>query len=202
VLERGAGWRFLLPSPASSAARIGAVLLLIDAGLATSFERLAPFLVLFANRAASRCRERSRAGTLSSAPRTPDGAASAAAWLLQFAVSIYGGVLRARAIGILMLALFGFLGLRRHPTAANGLKSFSLHDLHQRRGRSLVHRARGAVDWPYRASSSRSAQIVARTTPAVRASHDRSGRSGRSARRVVAIGLAVAVLLFLQRTRI
>ena len=68
----------------------------------------------------------------------------AAAWLFQFGVSVYGGYFGA-GIGILMLAVLGFLGLS-DIHAANGLKNFFALCIN---GVAAVYFiARGAVNWP------------------------------------------------------
>lgn len=107
----------LLPSLLGGA--LGAVLLLMTP--TRSFERLAPFLILFATilfmfqGAVSRWSEKTHAPA-----KAP--VRLIAVSLFQFGVAVYGGYFGA-GIGILMLAALGFLGLS-DIHAMNGLKSF------------------------------------------------------------------------------
>jgi uncharacterized membrane protein YfcA len=66
------------------------------------------------------------------------------AWLLQFCVAVYGGYFGA-GIGILMLAVLGFLGLS-DIHAMNGLKNFFGLSINGVAAAYFI--ARGAVDWP------------------------------------------------------
>jgi uncharacterized membrane protein YfcA len=93
------------------------------------FANLAPLLVLFATVlfmvqgvvARGRARGGAAGDTTAVAP-LPTGGRQAAALLAQLLVAVYGGYFGA-GIGILMLALLGFLGLR-DIHAMNGLKNF------------------------------------------------------------------------------
>lgn len=129
----------LLPSLLGGA--LGAVLLLMTPS--RTFERLAPFLILFATvlfmlqGAVSRW-----TGEPHVAARTP--ARLALAWLFQFGVGVYGGYFGA-GIGILMLAVLGFLGLS-DIHAANGTKNFLAMCMNG--VAALYFIARGAVEWP------------------------------------------------------
>jgi uncharacterized membrane protein YfcA len=184
--ERGSGWKFLL-LPSLLGGAIGAVLLLSTP--ARTFEGLAPFLVLFAT-ALFALQGAAPRRTLH--PGAADGARRhiAAAWVLQFAVSIYGGYFGA-GIGILMLALFGFLGLS-DIHAANGLKNFLTICINGVAAAWFV--ARGAVDWP--AALVLAAGAIVGGYAGARVARLIGQRRARAA--VVLIGLAVAVLLFLQ----
>src|SRR5262249_57553803 len=87
---------------------LGAVLLLKTP--ARSFQKLAPFLILFATilfmLQGAVARWARSEGKEAGSPRATRWTA---AWLYQFAVGIYGGYFGA-GIGILMLAVLGFLG--------------------------------------------------------------------------------------------
>jgi uncharacterized membrane protein YfcA len=190
VRERGAEWRFLL-LPSLLGGAIGAVLLLSTP--ARTFEQLAPFLVLFAT-ALFALQGASPRWRLSSGAADDGGRRIAAAWLLQFAVSIYGGYFGA-GIGILMLALFGFLGLA-DIHAANGLKSFFTICINGVAAAWFI--LRGAVDWP----AALVVAIGAIVGGYAGARFARSIGQERARAAVVAIGLAVAALLFLQRARL
>jgi uncharacterized membrane protein YfcA len=135
------GWlrRLFLPSLIGGA--LGAVLLLKTPP--RTFGRLAPFLILFATilfmlqGAIARWRGRMGAGRRS-------GAQFAVAWIFQFGVSVYGGYFGA-GIGILMLAVLGFLGLQ-DIHAANGIKNFFGMCINGVAAGYFI--VRGAVDWP------------------------------------------------------
>jgi uncharacterized protein len=181
--------RLFLPSLLGGA--LGAVLLLQTP--AKSFERLAPFLVLFATLLFS------VQGAVSrwSATHHEDGRSPArrvAAWVFQFGVGVYGGYFGA-GIGILMLAVLGFLGLA-DIHAANGLKNIFAMCIN---GVAAVYFiARGAVDWPA------ALILVFGAIAGGYAGARFARRIGREKARaaVVVIGLAVAILLFLQRNRL
>jgi len=107
----------LLPSLLGGA--LGAVWLLQTP--VKAFEHLAPFLILFATVLFMLQGIVTRwTGEPHAAGRTP--ARLTVAWLFQFGVGIYGGYFGA-GIGILMLAVLGFLGLS-DIHAANGIKNF------------------------------------------------------------------------------
>lgn len=111
-------WLKTLFLPSLLGGVLGAVLLLRTP--VATFERLAPFLILFATVLFL------LQGTLSKTAPGPVasrmGWRLVLAWLLQFAIAVYGGYFGA-GIGILMLAVLGFLGLK-DIHAANGLKNF------------------------------------------------------------------------------
>ena len=189
VREHASWWRTLL-WPSLLGGALGAVLLLRTP--ARTFEALAPFLILFATALFA------LQGAVPRLSRSTDGDGAggrvAAAWLFQFAVSVYGGYFGA-GIGILMLALFGFLGLS-DIHAANGLKNLLTMGINGVAAVWFV--IRGAVDWP-------AALVLAAGAIAGGYAGARFARSiGRERARVavVVIGLAVAVLLFLQKSRL
>ena len=157
-----------------------------------TFERLAPFLILFATLlfmlqgAVARW---TRAGH--GASRSPTRLS--AAWLYQFGVGIYGGYFGA-GIGILMLAVLGFLGLS-DIHAANGIKNFFGMCINGLAAAYFI--VRGAVDWPVAAimiagailggyAGARFARLIGRD-------------KARAA--VVVIGLLVAAILFVEQSR-
>lgn len=135
------GWLATLFLPSLIGGTLGAVLLLETP--AKRFEGLAPFLILFATvlfmiqGAVSRW-----TGSAAGAPRTP--ARLAGAIVFQFGVAVYGGYFGA-GIGILMLAVLGFLGLS-DIHAANGLKNFFALCINGLAAAYFI--ARGAVHWP------------------------------------------------------
>jgi uncharacterized protein len=134
-------WLATLFLPSLIGGALGAVLLL--ATPAKRFEHLAPFLILFATvlfmiqGAVSRW-----TGSARGTSRTP--ARLAVAIVFQFGVAVYGGYFGA-GIGILMLAVLGFLGLS-DIHAANGLKNFFALCINGLAAAYFI--ARGAVHWP------------------------------------------------------
>jgi uncharacterized membrane protein YfcA len=166
VRTHGAWLRtFALPSVLGGAT--GSVLLLRTPERA--FAHLAPLLILFATvlfmfqglvarwmarRAALASAE---SGVVPAAVPSPSGSdvppspqrglpagRQLAAWLFQFAVAVYGGYFGA-GIGILMLAVLGFMGLT-DIHAMNGLKNFFGMCING--VAALYFVSRGAVDWP------------------------------------------------------
>ena len=120
-------WLKTLFLPSLAGGALGAVLLLRTPEKA--FASLAPLLVLFATvlfMVQGLSPGRRRAAGREPAPAPDAWAGRAAGWLaavlFQFAVAVYGGYFGA-GIGILMLALLGFLGLD-DIHAMNGLKNF------------------------------------------------------------------------------
>jgi uncharacterized membrane protein YfcA len=159
------------------------------------FADLAPLLVLFATvlfmvQGLVARKVTARGGPEPDVLHLPPGRWLAAG-LLQLAVAVYGGYFGA-AIGILMLAVLGFLGLS-DIHAMNGLKNFfglSINSV-----AAVYFITRGAVDWP--------AALVA-LLGAIAGGYSGSllaQRIGRDKVRmaVVGIGLFVAVVLFWQR---
>lgn len=137
-------WLKTLFLPSLLGGALGAVLLLRTP--ARSFQRLAPFLILFATvlfmlqgAVARWARSGERHPTRKQAPGR-----WAAAWLYQFGVGVYGGYFGA-GIGILMLAVLGFLGLS-DIHAANGIKNFFGMCINGLAAGYFI--IRGAVDWP------------------------------------------------------
>lgn len=135
------GWLKTLFLPSLLGGALGAALLL--ATPSQSFERLAPFLILFATvlfmlrGAVSRW-----TGTAGKAEDTPGRRTLAV--VFQFFVGVYGGYFGA-GIGILMLAVLGFMGLS-NIHAANGLKNFFAMCINGVAAAYFIWR--GAVVWP------------------------------------------------------
>jgi len=140
-VARHRGWLATLFLPSLLGGAAGAVLLLLTPE--RTFSRLAPFLILFATflfllqGAVARW-----SGAPHLSGKTP--ARLAAAWLFQLAIGVSGGYFGA-GIGILMLAVVGFLGLS-DIHAANGIKNFFGMCING--VASLYFVWRGAVDWP------------------------------------------------------
>jgi uncharacterized membrane protein YfcA len=139
----------LLPSLVGGA--IGSFLLL--ATPEATFSRLVPFLILFATLLFSaqglvrRWANRHDIAPLNSTPRTPSATGSSqlfVAILCQLGVAIYGGYFGA-GIGILMLAVLGFMGLA-DIHAMNGLKTFFGAAINSVAAAYFI--ARSAVIWP------------------------------------------------------
>jgi uncharacterized protein len=181
--------RLFLPSLLGGA--LGAVLLLRTP--AQTFEGLAPFLVLFATALFAL---QGAVARWSGSPHAPEGvpARRTAAWLFQFGVAVYGGYFGA-GIGILMLAVLGFLGLS-DIHAANGLKNFFAMCINGVAAAYFI--VRGAVNWP--AALLLAVGAIAGGYAGARFARSIGQRKARAA--VVLIGLIVAVILFLQRTRL
>jgi len=180
-----------LPSLAGGAA--GAILLLRTP--ARSFERLAPFLILFATllfilQGAVARWARKSGGENETAP---SGSRWAAAWLYQFGVGVYGGYFGA-GIGILMLAVLGFLGLS-DIHAANGLKNFFAMCINGIAAAYFI--VKGAVVWPA------ALVMIAGAIVGGYAGARFARRIGREKARaaVVVIGFLVAALLLYQQSR-
>jgi uncharacterized protein len=183
----------LLPSLVGGA--IGSVLLLRTPD--RLFGRLAPLLVLFATVLfllqgfLGRRRERADPGGLADPPL--GGRRWVAAWLFQLAVAVYGGYFGA-GIGILMLAVLGFLGLA-DIHAMNGLKNFFNLCINSVAAAYFI--ARGAVEWPTALVLAGGA-ILGGYGGARLARH--IGRDKARAA-VVVIGLLVTAVLFWQQAR-
>jgi len=181
-------WLKVLFLPSLLGGALGAVLVLKTP--AKTFEHLVPFLILFATvlfmiqGVVSRWTGSGEAA----APRTPSRLAGAI--VFQFGVAVYGGYFGA-GIGILMLAVLGFLGLS-DIHAANGLKNFFALCINGLAAAYFIWR--GAVHWP--------AALVMILGAAVGGyAGARFARSiGREKARaaVVVIGLAVAAVLLLR----
>jgi uncharacterized membrane protein YfcA len=178
----------LLPSLAGGA--LGAVLLLRTP--ATVFARLAPFLILFATFLFALQGAVARwTGSADKANRTP--ARLVTAWLYQFGVGVYGGYFGA-GIGILMLAVLGFLGLS-DIHAANGIKNFFGMCINGVAAAYFI--VRGAIDWPT------ALIMIAGAVAGGYGGARFARRIGRDKARaaVIVIGLLVAGILLFQQSR-
>src|SRR5215510_11888512 len=184
-------WLKTLFLPSLLGGSLGAVLLLRTP--ARSFQKLAPFLILFATvlfMLQGAIARWARAEGKESGP--PRATRWTAAWLYQFAVGIYGGYFGA-GIGILMLAVLGFLGLS-DIHAANGIKNFFGMCINGVAAAWFI--LQGAVDWPA------ALIMIAGAIAGGYAGAGFARRIGRDRARaaVVVIGLLVAaILLFQQR---
>jgi uncharacterized membrane protein YfcA len=186
----------LLPSLLGGA--IGAILLLLTSEHV--FARLAPILVLFATllflvQGVQARRRRQTDPPDADADRIPLplGGRFVSAWLLQFAIAIYGGYFGA-AIGILMLSVLGFMGLR-NIFAMNGLKNFFNLCINCVAAGYFI--LRGAVVWPL------ALIMMAGATAGGYGGARLALRIGKERARaaVVVIGFAVTALLFWQQWR-
>jgi uncharacterized membrane protein YfcA len=184
-----AAWLRVLFVPSLLGGAIGAVLLLSTP--ARIFEHLAPFLVLSATVLFMIQGFVSRHLQSDTTPSGRGTGRSVAAWLFQLGVGIYGGYFGA-GIGILMLAVLGFLGMS-DIHAANGIKSFFGMCINGVASAWFI--VQGAVAWPAALimilgsmvggyAGGRFARRIGRT---------------RSRAAVVIIGLVVTVILLLRR---
>ena len=157
------------------------------------FEGMAPYLILFATVLFMiQGLVSKRAGQDPPGDRKGRGRA-AAAWLFQLGIGIYGGYFGA-GIGILMLAVLGFLGLS-DIHAANGIKNFFGMCINGVAAAWFIFQ--GAVDWP--AALFMIAGAMAGGYAGARFAR-RIGRvRARSA--VVVIGVLVAALLLWRQSR-
>jgi len=215
VRTHGAWLRtFALPSVLGGAT--GSILLLRTPERA--FAHLAPLLILFATvlfmfqglvaRWMARRAALAAGGAEadSAAPQSVSGAApplppapqrglpggrQLAAWFFQFGVAIYGGYFGA-GIGILMLAVLGFLGLA-DIHAMNGLKNF--FGLCINGVAALYFVARGAVDWPAALVMALGALLGGYSGARLAR---RLGR-GKARAAVIVIGLSIAAVLLWQQ---
>jgi uncharacterized membrane protein YfcA len=184
-------WLKTLFLPSLAGGAIGSVLLLKTPE--RTFAHLAPLLILFAtvlfmvqgavSRWSSSQREDQRAG--------------AARWALaatyQLGVAVYGGYFGA-GIGILMLAVLGFLGVR-NIHAANGLKNFFGICINSVAAAYFIYR--GAVDW----TAALIMVVGAATGGYAGARFARRIGQEKARAAVVIIGFLVAAILFVtQRT--
>ncbi len=207
-------WLKTLLLPSIVGGGIGSLLLLRTPE--KTFANLAPLLVLFATLlfiwqgilARRRARRLPAAGADRGLAAGPDaGAATADAppslrlsrgrWLtailFQFAISIYGGYFGA-AIGILMLAVLGFLGLT-NIFAMNGLKNFFGFCINGVAAAYFI--LRGAVVWPV--ALLMMAGSIAGGYGGARLAQVIGKEKARAA--VVVIGFVVTAILFWQRVR-
>jgi uncharacterized membrane protein YfcA len=188
------GWLRTLFLPCLLGGMLGSVLLLRTPE--KTFQHLAPILILFATilfmlRGVLAKRFAPKSGT-------PDASGlSRGRWLtavlLQFAVAVYGGYFGA-GIGILMLALLGFLGLT-DILAMNGLKNFFNLCINGVAAAYFV--IQGAVSWPEAGVLAVGAAIGGYS--GARFSRRIGQEKARAA--VVVIGLLVTALLAWQQLR-
>jgi hypothetical protein len=187
-------WLKTLFVPSLVGGAVGSVLLLRTPEKTFAF--LAPLLILFATvlfmiqGALSRRAARTSPGTDPDPSSLPAGR-WAVAILLQLGVATYGGYFGA-GIGILMLALLGFLGMS-NIHAANGLKNFFNLCINAVAAGYFI--VKGAVVWP-------AALVVIAGATLGGYGGARFARSiGREKARaaVVVIGLLVTAILFWQQ---
>ncbi|HEY2295680.1 MAG TPA: sulfite exporter TauE/SafE family protein [Thermoanaerobaculia bacterium] len=190
-VRQNPGWLRTLFLPSLIGGTLGSILLLRTPEKV--FAALAPLLILFATvlfmiqGALSR---RSPQRALSDPADLPRGRL-ATAWLLQLGVAVYGGYFGA-GIGILMLALLGFLGMS-NIHAANGIKNFFGFCINVVAAAYFVYR--GAVVWPA------ALVIVGGATLGGYGGARFAQRIGKEKARaaVIVIGLAVTAILFWQQ---
>jgi uncharacterized membrane protein YfcA len=179
-------WLTTLLVPSLLGGAIGSVLLLMTPE--KIFERLAPWLVLFATMLflfqLVWSRGRSEA-------HVPEPASWAFASVAQFFASIYGGYFGA-GVGIVMLVILGSLGLT-DIHAMNGLKNFFGICINS--VAALYFIVRGAVDWPLALLMTAGAVLGG----FVGANFARRIGKVKARVAVVAIGLGITVVLFIQR---
>lgn len=185
-------WLKTLFLPSLAGGAIGSFLLLRTPE--KTFEILAPLLILFATVLfmvqGLVSRRKSVGKSLDESPTTGRWAL---AWLLQLAVAVYGGYFGA-GIGILMLALLGFLGMS-NIHAANGLKNFFGFCINAVAAGYFI--AKGAVVWPV------ALVTIAGATLGGYGGARFARRIGKEKARaaVVVIGLLVTAILLWQRMR-
>ncbi len=181
------GWLGTLFVPSLLGGAVGSFLLLRTPERV--FSHLAPLLVLFATVLFMIQGAVRRRATAAHPGATPTRLTLA--WVLQFMVAIYGGYFGA-GIGILMLAVLGFLGLS-NIHAMNGLKNFFGLSINGVAAAYFI--ARGAVDWPV------ALVMIAGSIAGGYGGARFARRIGQDRARVavVAIGLLVAALLAWQQ---
>jgi uncharacterized membrane protein YfcA len=183
-------WLKTLFLPSLLGGAVGAVLLLKTP--VKAFEHLAPFLILFATCLFILQGVISRwTGAVEHAGRSPGRLL--VSWIFQFGVSVYGGYFGA-GIGILMLAVLGFLGLS-DIHAANGIKNFFAMCINGVAAAYFI--VRGAVHW------SAAAILVIGAIVGGYAGARFARRIGRQKARaaVIVIGILVAALLLFEQSR-
>ena len=183
-------WLKTLLVPSLVGGAIGSVLLLKTPE--KSFERLAPFLILFATLLFLVQGTVARSSS-AHADQPRSRGRFAAALLFQLAVAIYGGYFGA-GIGILMLATLGFLGLG-DIHAMNGLKNFFGMCINAVAAVYFI--LRGAVAWP--AALVMVGGAIAGGYGGARFARRIGKEKSRAA--VVVIGFGIAALLFLRGLR-
>ncbi len=181
-----ARWLKTLLVPSLLGGAIGSVLLLMTPE--RIFAQLAPWLVLFATLLFLFQLYWARRRPEASAPEPTSWALASVA---QFFSAIYGGYFGA-GVGIVMLVILGSLGLT-DIHAMNGLKNFFGICINSVAAAYFIFR--GAVDWPLALLMTAGA-IVGGFVGA-----NFARRIGKEKARVavVAIGLGITVVLFLQR---
>jgi uncharacterized membrane protein YfcA len=183
-------WMPYLAVPSIIGAMIGAVLLLWTPS--AWFARIVPWLILFATALFAAQVPLTRA--MRHGARAPVASWTSGVVLFQLAVAIYGGYFGA-GIGILMLALLGFLGLS-NIHAANGIKNFFNLCINVIAAGYFIYK--GVVVWPA------ALVIVAGATLGGYAGARFAQRIGKQKARtaVIVIGLGVtAILLWQQATK-
>ena len=177
-------WLGTLLVPSLIGGAIGSILLLRTPEKV--FERLAPFLILFATVLFLVQGAVAKSSAAHAAP--PSRGRLAAALLFQLAVAVYGGYFGA-GIGILMLATLGFLGLG-DIHAMNGLKNFFGMCINAVAAAYFIFR--GAVQWP--AALVMIGGAIAGGYGGARFARRIGKQKSRAA--VVVIGFGIAALLF------
>ncbi len=184
------GWLKTLFLPSLLGGTIGSVLLLRTPEKVFAF--LAPLLILFATALfmLQGFLSRKSTRTVENPADLPRGRL-ALATLLQLGVAVYGGYFGA-GIGILMLALLGFLGLA-NIHAANGIKSFFNLSINTVAAGYFIYK--GAVVWPA------ALVIVAGATLGGYGGARFARRIGKQKARtaVIVIGLLVTAILVFQQ---
>jgi uncharacterized membrane protein YfcA len=184
------GWLRTLFLPSLVGGALGSVLLLLTPEKTFAF--LAPVLILFATALFMIQGFFSRHSTYSvEDPAQLSRGRLALASLLQLGVATYGGYFGA-GIGILMLALLGFLGLS-NIHAANGMKNFFGFCINAVASGYFIYK--GAVVWPA------ALVLVTGATLGGYAGARFARRIGKQKARaaVVVIGLTVTAILFWQQ---
>jgi hypothetical protein len=177
-------WLKTLLVPSVVGGAIGSILLLQTPEKV--FERLAPFLILFATVLFLLQGAVAKSSAAHAAPLSRGRLA--AALVFQLAVAIYGGYFGA-GIGILMLATLGFLGLG-DIHAMNGLKNFFGMCINAVAAAYFIFR--GAVQWP--AALVMIGGAIAGGYGGARFARRIGKQKSRAA--VVVIGFGIAALLF------
>jgi len=188
-------WLKTLVLPSLIGGAVGSVLLLRTPE--KTFAVLAPLLILFATMLfmLQGLVARSAAKKKSENPPAQEGGLSQGRWtlavVLQLGVAVYGGYFGA-GIGILMLALLGFLGLS-NIHAANGIKNFFGFCINLVAASYFM--IKGAVVWPV------ALVLVAGSAFGGYAGARFAMRIGKEKARaaVVVIGLVVTAILFWQQ---
>jgi len=181
-------WLKVLFLPSVAGGGIGAVLLLMTPE--KFFEWLVPFLILFATVLFIIQGLVARRTGAPHAPVLKRPSRIALACLFQLGIALYGGYFGA-GIGILMLAVLGFLGIP-DIHAANGLKNFFGMCINVVAAGYFI--ARGAVDWP--AALLMMGGALAGGYAGARFARGIGRAKARAA--VVVIGLLVTTILFIR----